>query len=580
MVVVVLAVAAVTSCIKNDTPLPTVKGTITDFMVEGQKSVVIDSYARHISIELVETIDPRQVKVTEIVLGENGMCELEAGQHIDLSSPITVMVKTNAEYDWTISATQTIERRFVIEEQVGEAYIEVQSRKAFAYVPRGTDLTKVRVTDLKLGPGEFSDGITTISPNLVGDYFRISETSEKHRTVEVSYRGITEEWSLFVTEADTQLNTVAPFAHKVYLVGYGKEGLINGFQYKKAEVAGVQSQAGDGYGSDEWITVPDADVTHDKGVFWTWIERLEAGTEYVVRAFSGDAQSVEQRFVTEVAEPLPSGDFEQWHSIKKSTITGEVSLWNPWARRDDPAEEKANKWWDTGNQGVVTLGNSNSVPAGRGTTAGHDDLTASPANPDGVFAYLKTEFVGIGGLGKIAGGNIYLGRYFGTSGTNGMCDMGIPWYTRPTRLKGWYQYYPQIINDVGTLHADQKEHWRGTVDSLNITVALWSMQPGDPYQGYQYQGEVARGFVVNTNPKEFRDLSKETPGVIAFGNFATNQTQSSWAEFDIEFDYYNYDPLPENTVLIIMATPSKSSNYFTAARGSLMYLDEVTLDYD
>jgi hypothetical protein len=564
-IVAVLAVAGLASCIEDNTPWPTVKGVIAQFEVEGQRSVAIDPEARHITVELTEKADPRAVTVTKIVLGDEASAELHEGQTLDLSSPVEVVVTTYADYLWTISATQPIARHFVIEQQVGEAQFDIEARRAVASVPRGTDLAKIKVLELKLGPGEAADGITTVSPELVGEYFG----SASERTVEVSYRGTSETWTLVVTPTEgTSLATVSPFAHKVYLVGYGQEGLENGFKYRLANDALA-----------EWTALPDSTVTHDKGVFRAWIEGLEADTEYEVRAFSGESRTDSQKFVTETAVPLPAGGFEDWYSVEKSTLLGKVSLWNPWAKRDNPAEEKAGKFWDTGNPGVVTLGDSNSVPAGAGSGAGHADIVASPTNPTGIFAYLETKFVGISVIGKVAGGNIYLGRYFGTSGTNGMCDMGIPWQTRPTSLKGWYQYYPQKITDVGSLHSAQKEYWMGTTDSLNITVALWAMQPGDPYENAEYEGDVARGFVVNTNPAKFRDITADSPGLIAFGNFATSVGASAWTEFDIELDYRTYDPLPSNAVLIVIASPSKNSSYFTAARGSLLYLDELSLTY-
>jgi hypothetical protein len=525
MVAMVFALTVATSCIRNDTPLPTIKGIIEELEVEGQKSVAIDAYARHIAIDLAETVDPRQVRVTKIVLGGEATSELQAGQQIDLSSPITVTVETNAEYHWTISATQTIERRFVIEEQVGEAYIEVQSRKAFAYVPRGTDLTKVRVTDLKLGPGEDSDGITTMTPNLIGKYFRVSDTSEKHRTVSVSYRGTIEEWTLFVTEADAQLNTVSAFAHKVYLMGYGKEGLVNGFEYKKFE-------------DPDWIAVPEADISHDKGVFSTWIGGLEAGTEYVARAFSGDSRSGEEQFTTETPEPLQSGGFEGWQSSGK--------LWLVYA----PGAEQ---YWDTGNHGSITIGESITTP--------NDDVR--PGSGGTKSANLQSTFVGVAGIGKFAAGNLFYGVYAGTSGTNGKVDFGQPFTTRPTALHGWYKVHLGSVTDASS----GSPVTIGEPDQSQILVALtdWTGR-----------------HQVNTGDRStFLNYDTDT-GIIAYGDLVRTAgdggATDEWVEFTIPLTYRSLTRIP--TYLVVSISASRYGDYFAGSRDSWIRVDDFELIYD
>jgi hypothetical protein len=538
---------SVSSCVTNNTPEPTVKGVIKEFEVEGQRSVAIDAYSRTIVVDLTETADPRSVRVTKIVLGESGTCNVEEGQRIDLSSPITVTIKTLAEYPWTISATQTIERRFAIEGQVGEAYIEVQSRKAFAYVPRGTDLTKVRVTDLKLGPGETSDGITTIAPNLVGEYFRVSDTAEKHRTVDVTYRGTTEQWSLFVTEADTQLSIVSPFAHMVYLVGYGQAGLVNGFQYKKAEDTTPQTRGEDEEGEADneptpdpegWITVPEEDITHDKGVFKTWIKGLEAGAEYVVRAFSGDSRSGEERFTTETPELLPGGGFEGWQSSGK--------LWLVYAAGDE-------QYWDTGNHGSITIGESITTP--------NDDVR--PGSSGTKSANLQSAFVGVAGIGKFAAGNLFYGVYAGTQGTNGKVDFGQPFTSRPTALHGWYKVRPGTVTHASS----DAPVSAGDPDQSQIVVALtdWSGR-----------------HQVNTGDRSTFLNYDTDPGIIAYGDLVRTAgdggATEEWVEFTIPLTYR--DPTRIPTYLVVSISASRYGDYFTGSTDSWIRVDDFELIYD
>lgn len=534
-----LAAAAACSCIENDTPWPTVKGAITGFEVEGQKSVAIDPSKRTVVVDLLETADPANLRVTQIGYVETGSGELHTGSVIDLTEPLTTVVKTVAGYEWTISATQTIERRFAVENQLGSARFDEQARTAIAFVPIGTDLTRITVTELKLGPA----GQTTLSRDLQGKTVSF-RGDDRVKDIVVKYRKVEQTWSLYVIESATQLNRVDAFARRVWLEGAGRAALVNGFEYQMAQ----------GYDPEDenagWITIPDADVTHSGGVFKTCLRGLIPETEYVVRAFSGDDYSEIQWFTTEATRKMPNAGFEEWHFGENKG----KDVWNPWPLGGE-------QFWDTGNPGVATLGDSNSVPTEKGE--------GCPANPGGIAAKLETRFVNFAGIGKIAGGNIYVGRYGETTGLNGTCGVGKPWDARPTKLKGWYRFFPQRIDHVGTLHQSEKSRWMGTVDTMHVCVALWASPDGEN-----------KPFTVNSDPDNFVDFSKNEPGVIAYGAFKTNVEQADWKQFTVDIEYFNTDPLPSNTVLYFLVTPSKSCNYFTAATGSLAYVDEFSLEYD
>lgn len=535
MVALVFTAAAISSCIKNDTPSPIVKGAVLEFEAEGQNKAVIDPSARTVIVDLKETVNLARVKITRLVLPETAECPLKEGMAIDLTAPLKITVKTAAGYEWTISATQTIERRFIIENQVGDAYFEVGSRNVFAFVPKGTDLTKIHVIDLKLGP----EGITEITPDLkeIGTVsFRATGQGDenKMREVVVEYHGKTETWSLFVTETDTQLNRVHAFARRVYLTGSGLEGNENGFEYR------INKEGA------EWIRVPDEDLEHNKGVFKTCLRGLEPETEYAVRAFSGENLSQVEVFTTESTRELPNGGFDQWHKAGK--------VWNPWPQDGE-------QWWDTGNEGTTTIGESNSIPTEFGE--------GCPLNPQGRAAYLETKFVGVSIAGKVAGGNIYFGRFAGTEGLNGKVDLGKPWQHRPSRLKGYYKYFPKKITDVGTPPSGDRDKWIGKSDTLHIMVGLWASPDGQ-----------TRPYRVNTDQDNFVEFNERVTGVKAFGEFVSGVEQPEWAEFEIELDYKSTEPLPANAVLLIMGTSSKYSNYFIVGRGSLLYLDELRFEYD
>ena len=82
-------------------------------------------------------------------------------------------------------------------------------------------------------------------------------------------------------------------------------------------------------------------------------------------------------------------------------------MWNPWP-------EGSENFWDTGNKGATTLGDSNTQPT--------DDTWSGT----GQAAKLATKFVGIGSLGKLAAGNMYVGNYIRTDGSNACSTSGNP----------------------------------------------------------------------------------------------------------------------------------------------------------
>ncbi len=500
------------SCIKNTTPYPTVLGRIVEMQVSGQTGIDIDQNTRTVKLTVDESVDLSEVVVKSITLSENAVSELQKGSVLNLTQPCKVTVATYQNYEWTVSAVQEIERRFTVEGQMGQTRFEQSSRRAFAYVPNGTDLSKINVTDLKLGPASRS----TYSPQISG-----TTDFRNGVRVTVSYGSVSEKWTLFVTQTHTTVTGIDAWAKTVWLRGVGENGADNGFEYRRAD-------------SGTWLKANG--VADDGGEISVKITGLEPQTGYVCRSYSDDEYSQEFPFTTEQAAELIGGGFDEWHKSGK--------VWNPWA-------EGGSKYWDTGNQGAVTIGESNSVPS--------DD--ACPKNPTGKSAYLETKFAGIGSLGKLAGGNIYVGSYAGTEGTNGKVDMGREFTSRPTRLKGYFKYSPRPIDNVSKeFDASQ---WKGKPDTCHICIALCDWDA--PYQ-------------VRTKPSDRAVFNSKVPGIIAFGEMVFSGTVSEWTELNVELEYRTTSVKPR--YLVLLCTASKWADYFTGGTGSLLQIDEFSFEYD
>ena len=612
-VLAVVLAAAFTSCrVDASTPKLELVGEIISLEIEGQIGPsAVNATTRTVEVSLSEAVDIRNAVISGLELTEGSVLELSdrtilgEGDAIDLSQALRVVVRSRAGYEWTVRARQSIEHRFRVSgrivakigrparnvNQVGESFFEEHSKRVFAYVPDGIDMTRINIEELKLAPEGVAATYTPSLEELLGEpqaFRRTSEAGSRVREVKVQYRNITEEWSLYIVESDVQVASVDPFAGRAYVTGYGAEEETHSLEYREA--AGYDPSADPE--AQGWIVISGDMLTGDEaGVFTATLTGLTPETGYLVRAVSGESVSEAMEFMTGKTKELPQAGFEDWHKGKDPRKANDPSLsgiesWCPWP---DGGVWRVNRWWDSGNKGATFVdrsGGGNSVATAPGE--------GCPANPLGKAAKLQTIYIGLAG-GKTAGGNIYFGEYGEMYGLNATCRLGHNWSdAKPTKLKGWFKYDPVPIDFVSAEHAAHHpmgltpEQWMGRPDELHVCVALWASPDGRDVP-----------FEVNTVPEvgKFLDFSRDKEGVIAYGAFVTAQKQDSWAEFTVEMEYLpvywekysvkNGGKLPDNTQLYLLITSSKHCNYFIAGSGrdlggigSVMYVDELKLVYD
>lgn len=503
-------------CIKNDIPYPRIPQEILSLVAEGQEgAAAIDNSALTVDIVLAEDVDIRKVKFTDFTYteGASSSVNLLEGTY-DLSNLIKVTLSLYQSYEWIISASQPIQRYFNVSGQIGETAIDVVGRRVVLYVPENIDRTKLQLTGIKLGPAN----VTTMVPDLkAGDTF--DGTRPFH--IQVTSFGNTEDWTVYVdvTEAKVTTTQVDAWVNVIWAYGNASEGADNGFQYRRAD-------------SPFWLDVPKELVSHDGGTFNCRIPHCEPLTQYVVRAVSDEYIGNEITVNTGAARQLPDGSFDQWW------LNGKV--WCPW-------DENGVKFWDTGNTGAATLGQSNVVPS---------DYTSTGA---GQSAKLETKFVGIAGIGKLAAGSLYSGDFKKVDGTNGILAFGRPWTERPTKLRGYFDYTTAPINYAST-------EWKslmGRPDSCHVYVALtdWT----EPYE-------------IRTNPKTRHLFDKNSPEVIAYGEMICGETTGGYKPFEIVLNYRSTSRVPR--YLLVVSAASKYGDYFTGGTGACLYIDQFSLDYD
>ncbi|MDE6298964.1 MAG: PCMD domain-containing protein, partial [Muribaculaceae bacterium] len=444
--------------------------------------------------------------------GESDINLLEGSYN--LTSPLHLILSRYQDYSWQISAVQNIERYFSVEGQIGESVIDAAACRVIVTVAEGTDLSSLHLEKIKLGP----EGITTITPSLQPGIIDLSSPLR----VEVTCHGRSEFWTIYADVAELLVNTTAadPWSRVVWVYGACPSDMKGGFQYRKAD-------------STDWISVPESDVKQTDGAFSVCIPHLEPLTEYVVRAVADGNIGNEMRVTTDATADIPDGDFDQWW-LKNNKI------WCPW-------NENGQQFWDTGNTGAATLGQSNVVPTDHTVTG------------QGQAAELNTRFVGIAGIGKLAAGSIYTGSFKRVDGTNGILDFGQPWKLRPTKLKGYYQYKTAPINYA---NADFKP-LIGQPDTCHIYVAL---------------ADWTAPFEIRTNPKNQQLFDKDSPSIIAYGELVYSGTMEEYQPFEIKLDYRSTSRIP--TYLQITCAASKLGDYFTGGAGAVLYVDQFSFDYD
>lgn len=525
-----LSVCLLAACIQNDLPYPTVKLYITGMTVEGQVgSAVISNEEQKVTLELEETVNPHQVKVQTLEMTEGGTATIGPDSIVDLTKPLQVTLSLYQDYVWTIEANQTIARTFTVTGQVGQAKFYPETREASVNIPREKGLGIIEVTSLKLGPeGSTQNGVTGV-PALQWEKKGGFATTK----VQVQYSDfIDEEWTLYVNLSDITVgvNSVDAWTNVAWVHGFGHDGGDNGCEYKKE-------------GDTDWTRVDASELTHDGGNFTARIIHLQANTTYVCRAYSGEEYGSEVSFTTGEEATVPNMGFENWHQDGKVIC--------PWQEGED-------SWWDTGNWGSTTLSEKDNI------TLSTEDIRIGST---GKFAaILKSQKIVV----KFAAGNLFIGEYKKTVGTNGILGFGRSFTSCPTRLKGYFKYQTALISEAIDKYASLKNQ----PDTCIVWVALgdWSLQE-NPETGEKTAVEIQTE--SKGNGKYF---DKNDSHIIAYGEMTCGENVNEYTPFSIELEYRATDRKP--TALLIVCSASKYGDYFTGAPGATMWVDDFSFEYD
>lgn len=526
-----LLAAVLCGCIKNDIPFARIPLSITALKVEGQIGTTSFSEKdRTATVTLAETVNPKKVKIDSIGYTDKAIAALSSGDVIDLTNDVEVTLSLYQDYVWKIMRNQPIERRLTVSNQVGNAVFDEDKRLVTINITKSASLRDVELVDLKLGPtgaayNGSTEGLPAVSWNRYANY---AET-----TIHVTYSDfIDEEWTVKVYNSDSDVLTERAdgWVNVAWMYGAGVAGTECGFEYREA-------------GAENWIAVPKEYVTVNGGQFYARVPHLKANTTYECRAFSDGQRAKEVQFSTVDMGSFPNMGFEDWHKSEKSVIC-------PWAK-------DGSVFWDTGNHGSAIVGEKNvttNVPDIRPGSTGKYAACLSSQNILGV---------------KFAAGNLFVGEYKDTEGTNGILGFGREFASYPTALKGWFKYQTAPIKFVSKGY----EHLKNEPDTCIVWVALgdWELTQ-NAETGQKTAVEIRTD--NNNNGKYF---DKNDPHVIAYGEMTCGEDVNEYKSFEVKLDYRATNRVP--TSLLIVCSASKYGDYFTGGE-SVMWIDDFSLVYD
>ena len=524
-----------TGCIKNDVPYPIIACVIDSIAADGlAETPAYDQTNRKITLPLLETTDIQAVNITDVSMTEGAQPSEPIVGIQNLTTPMSVTLTLYQNYEWCIEATQTITREFRVESQIGATEWDMENKIAKATVSTD-DLANISIKTLKLGPAGITRMVWRSTELSDTNLYVLHDFRDNERRIEVTCHDRTETWWLRVehTDAKVSFTQIDGWSKTAWLYASGESGSTMGFSYRAS-------------GSDTWIDVPAGDIKIDGGAFQTRLRGLEPERVYEVIAYSGSDTSAVEKFMTERTAPLPNAGFEEWATLSDGIL--------------HPFLSESDAFWDTGNKGAKV--------AGATISQGSPDIR--PGSSGSTSAELTSLKASVLGIGKFAAGNIFIGTYAKTEGTNGRVNFGHPFTARPIALHGWVKYTQGTIDEIGkqpqgtTLQKGDKDQ-----GSIYIAVGTW--------KAAEYGG-------TDTSPVQIYTADVSTffnsnaPDVIGYGEWMINESVNEWREFTIPLDYRRTDVVP--THLIIVCSASRWGDYFTGSTQSRMWLDDFELLWD
>lgn len=532
------------SCaIENDIPYPLRVASISSIEVEGQRAAegatdaaaVIDKAAGTVTLYVNDSVDITRLKITRLVLDpreatigiDSAVCD-NYGKFPtnDFASLDSLPLSANTRVDFSEPVTMTLSTYQDYPWKVTVNQIIQRDVDVYGMVNHVLDVNSRNVI-IYVNPKEVPDlsNVQIKKLNLGGEYGKVTPDPTtvhdftKSQTFYAARHGedTWQEWKVFVYQTEEGGSTGSSDVFAMVTRATVKGSVQSG----KTPTVEYRKQ-----GASDWSTVPAANVTTSGTSFTATLTGLSGSTTYNYRVTVDGVAGSEQSFTTVAPVALENGSMENWSQDGK--------IWYPNAAG-------ANPFWGTGNPGAANfIGNL---------------TTAIDESVKGKAALLETKDAII----KLGAGNIFTGD-FELEGLNGLLHFGRSFSSFPTSLRLYYKYTPATIDMIGDNVGDLAS-LKGQTDMCQIYIALSD-----------------KIYEIHNDPKNRQLFDPNDSGIIAYGEFTSSQSVTSYKQLEIPLEYRYTDRTPK--YIIIVASSSKYGDYYIGGVGSKLWLDEMELVYE
>lgn len=540
----IFALSFLASCaIENDIPYPQIVGSITAFEVEGQRSpednegttaAVIDANARTVTVYVNDSVDVRELKITRLALDprdaalvvDSALCD--DAEHFPFShfaSLDSIPVSSNTRVDFSNPVNMTV-RTYqdyvwkVEVEQIIKRTVDVDRMNSVVLDANSRNViiyvaSDVDLSNVQINRLDLGGEFGDVRPNPADVH---DFTSSQQFYAKLAWEETWTSWNVFVYHSDGSGDDSSSSSGETFAMV--TSATVSGTCTSGASVAIEYKEQS----ASDWQRVVVSE-SNPSTTYSFQLTGLKGSTTYVYRPVIDGTTGAEKTFTTAAEQQLENGSFEQWSN------DGDIAIPNA----------AGGTFWGTGNPGAASF-------IGNLTTQTNDAVSGTAARLESKWAVIK-----------LGAGNLFTGD-FTLDGTHGKLNFGRPFTSFPTALRLYYKYTPTTIDRIGD---DSLESLRGKSDTCHIYVAL--SDKSEPY-------------VIRTRPSERQLFNKNDANIIAYGEFLSAATQSSYKQITIPLDYRATNRTPKYIVIVCAA--SKYGDYYTGGAGSTLFIDEMELVYE
>lgn len=538
----IFALSFLASCaIENDIPYPQIVGSITAFEVEGQRgpednegttAAVIDANARTVTVYVNDSVDVRELKITRLALDprdaalvvDSALCDdaehFPFGHFASLDS-IPVSSNTRVDFSNPVNMTVRTYQDYVWKvevEQIIKRTVDVSRMNSVVLDANSRNVIIYVASDVDLSNVQIN------RLDLGGEFGEVRPnpadvhdfTTSQQFYAKLAWEETWTSWNVFVYHSDGSGDDSSSSSGETFAMVTSATVSGTCTSGSNVEVEYKEQSASD------WQSVT---ATVSSTTYTARLTGLKGSTTYTYRPVINGTAGAEKTFTTAGEQQLENGSFEQWSN------DGDIAIPNA----------AGGTFWGTGNPGAASF-------IGNLTTQTNDAVSGTAARLESKWAVIK-----------LGAGNLFTGD-FSLDGTHGKLNFGRPFTSFPTALRLYYKYTPTTIDRIGD---DSLESLRGKSDTCHIYVAL--SDKSEPY-------------VIRTRPSERQLFNKNDANIIAYGEFLSAATQSSYKQITIPLDYRATNRTPKYIVIVCAA--SKYGDYYTGGAGSTLFIDEMELVYE